>query len=72
MKHLDRRRRYGMIEASFKKKRSVTSSHWKKTTHPSLTAVEQRSWVAVSDTVHSPSDRKIMTGALSCRNIEIY
>jgi len=50
--------------------RSATGFHWKKVTHPSRTAVRQRSCMEASDTEHSPSDRKIMTGALGCRNVK--
>jgi hypothetical protein len=50
--------------------RSATESRWMKVTHPSRTAVRQRSCIEASDIEHSPSDRKIMTGALGSRNVK--
>jgi hypothetical protein len=44
---------------------------WKKITHPSRTAVRQRSCTAVSGTEHLPSDRKTKTGVLSWGSIKI-
>jgi hypothetical protein len=49
----------------FLQAKSTMYSCRKKVTHPSRTAERQRSWMAVSDTEHSPSERKIMTGVLS-------
>ena len=68
-KRRDQKRQRGKIEAFFGE-RSVTGFHRKKVTHPSRTAVRQRSWMELSDTEHSPSDRKIMTGALNRRNVK--
>jgi len=68
-KHPDQKRQSGKTEAFFEKGQKPAFTV-RKVTHPSRTAERQRSWMEVSDTEHTPSDRKIMTGALSCRSVK--